>query len=80
MRVLLDVKSRKELFDYLRGSHHAKNFVELGSKMNISPKTLNNWRYNYRKYIPGNLIENYPKKLEILDTRKIIGERLRLER
>ncbi len=70
MRVLLDVKSRKELFDYLRGSHHAKNFVELGSKMNISPKTLNNWRYNYRKYIPGNLIENYPKKLEILDTQK----------
>ncbi len=55
MRVLLDKKSRKKLFFYLKENYSAKNFVELAKNMKIPYKTLKKWMYA-ENYMPNKII------------------------
>ncbi len=67
MRVLLAKKERKEIFYFLQEKYNVESLKELAVKINIPYKTINNWRYDYKKYIPRYLIEEYPKKLYFID-------------
>src|SRR3989344_1805236 len=67
MRILLSSQSRKVLFDYLKDKHEVSTLRELSIKMKIPFKTINHWHYDYKKYIPDKLIENYKGDLKILD-------------
>ncbi|MFH1311168.1 MAG: LAGLIDADG family homing endonuclease [Nanoarchaeota archaeon] len=67
MRVLLEKESRRELFNYLMKQNKVFNLIELAKKMNIPYKTINSWRYNYKKYLPNNILNDFIKNLKILD-------------
>ena len=67
MRFLPSNKSRADLFNFLKEKHEAKNLLELSKKIKRSYKTVNHWRYDYKKYLPSELRENSPLKLEIKD-------------
>lgn len=67
MRILLSNESRKDLFDFLMKKYESKSLKELSKKLNKPFKTFNNWRYNYKKYLPDYLIKECNLELSILD-------------
>lgn len=69
MRVLPSKKARKKMFNQLIKKQKVKNLKELSEKLKIPYKTLNNWRYNYKKYVPYDLIKNNSLELEIEDSK-----------
>jgi len=67
MRILLSQESRKTLFNFLKKKYKTSKLTELAQKMNVSYKTLNHWHYDYKKYLPAKLLEDFEGDLEILD-------------
>jgi hypothetical protein len=71
MRLLLTIKSRKELFDFLKQKYNCKSFQELSIKINVPFNTLQKWMYNKERYIPKNRIPiEILSKLKFLDIKK----------
>ncbi len=62
MRVLLDSLSKFDLFDYLKRKNNVGSLKALSKKLNISFKTINNWKYDKNRYLPSNII---PKNLNL---------------
>ena len=48
-------------------THQSKNLLELAKKINKPYKTINNWRYNYKKYLPEKLLKDCHIELEIIN-------------
>ncbi len=69
MRLLLSKKSRKKLFNLLKGEYNSKSFRELSKKMNIPFKTLKKWRYA-ELYMPDMIIPKTFEDLEIIDQKE----------
>ncbi len=67
MRVLLTPESKEILFNFLKEKYRVKNLIELAKKLQTPYKTVNHWRYVYKKYLPYELIKNCQIPLEILD-------------
>jgi hypothetical protein len=66
MRILLSKKMKLKLLEILKQKYRAKTLKKLSMKMKIPFKTVQNWIYTKKKYIPEKII---PKgiTLEILD-------------
>lgn len=60
-------ESRKRLFNYLKKKNKVSTLKELAIKIKVPFKTINHWHYDYKKYIPENLIEEYDGKIDIID-------------
>lgn len=56
MRLLLDSKSRKIIFQHLREKYEVNSLIDLSKKMNISFRTLQNWLYVKERLIPEKFI------------------------
>ncbi len=67
MRILLTKNSRKKLFNLLTKKHKVSNLRELSKKINVPYKTIKNWRYDYKKYLPDDILNNFTEKLQVLD-------------
>ncbi len=68
MRYLLSKRSRKMLFAHLKKINNCSSLLGLSKKTKISKKTLDDWRYNYKRYIPATIIsKGLLNELEILD-------------
>ncbi len=67
MRILLEKEERSRLFNFLLEKYNVNNLKELAVKINKPYKTVNHWRYDYKKYIPNYLLEGFTEKVEILD-------------
>ena len=66
MRILLSKEERLKLLEILKQRHQAKTLKELSIKMNLPFKTIQNWMYTERKYIPEKIIPE-DVVLEIID-------------
>ena len=66
MRILLSKETKLKLLKILKQKHQAKTLKELSGRMKIPFKTVQNWIYTEKKYIPEKII---PKNvvLEIID-------------
>ncbi|MAH03335.1 hypothetical protein CMI39_00955 [Candidatus Pacearchaeota archaeon] len=68
MRLLISKNSRRILFNFFKENYKSNSLSNLSKKMMISRNTLDEWRYNYKRYIPKKLIpKEIFKDLEILD-------------
>lgn len=47
--------------------YKVENLNDLSIKLKVPYKTLRNWKYENKKYLPSNLVEEFSKDLEILD-------------
>jgi len=55
----------------LKCKYHVNSVKGLSSKLNISLKTLQDWFYQNKRYIPNEIIDSsWIGKLEILDTKE----------
>tara|TARA_Y100000034_G_C6824905_1_gene371852 strand:- start:104 stop:1081 length:978 start_codon:yes stop_codon:yes gene_type:complete len=71
MRFLLSENSKKELFLFLKIKHKCQSLKELSSKLKIPAKTLSEWFYNKKRYIPEEMIlKEIRNKLKILDKKE----------
>lgn len=62
MRILLSEEEKITLFNYLKKKYKAKSLKELSQKLSVSFKTLQNWRYEKRRYLPSTII---PKNINL---------------
>lgn len=60
-------KERELLFNFLKKKNEAANLKELANVIKKPYKTVKNWRYDYKKYIPKFLLEEYDSSLKIID-------------
>lgn len=67
MRILLSPKSRSAIFNFLKEKNNVHTLKELSIKLNVPFKTLSNWHYDYKKYIPEKLLDDFKQNIEILD-------------
>ena len=67
MRVLLTPKSKEILFNFLKEKYQVSNLVELAKKLQRPYKTINHWRYDYKKYLPDELTKDCEIPLKIMD-------------
>ena len=67
MRVLLTPKSKEILFSFLKEKYQVSNLVELAKKLQRPYKTVNHWRYDYKKYLPNELVKDCKIPLKIVD-------------
>ena len=68
MRYLLSKESRKILFGHLKKINNCSSLFELSKKTKISKNTLDDWRYDYKRYVPASIVpKELQNKLEILD-------------
>lgn len=68
MRYLLSKHSRDVLFSFLKDKHKANSLMELSDKMNLPKSTIDEWRYNSKRYIPEEIIsQEIVSQLEILE-------------
>lgn len=66
MRILLSKETRLKLLKILKQKHQAKTLKELSIRMNLPFKTVQNWIYTEKKYIPDKIIPQ-GVNLEIID-------------
>jgi hypothetical protein len=68
MRILLSKSSREKLFQYIFEENDSSSMKDLSIKLKQPLKTLQEWRYNYQRYIPYEFIpQKIETQLEILD-------------
>ena len=68
MRFLLSKNSRIVLFNFLIETNNCDSLKRLAIKLKLPFKTIQNWKYCNKRYIPENIIpEKIKTKLEILD-------------
>lgn len=71
MRILLSKDSKNKLLDFLKKENSCSSIKELAIKMNIRPRTLQNWIYEKDKYLPKKIIPlDILKELEIIDEKE----------
>lgn len=71
MRFLLSNNSRKKMFDFLINQNNCNSLKELSMKLKIPFRTIQNWRYYKRTYLPEKIIPvEIKNKLKILDKQK----------
>lgn len=67
MRLLLSKDSKRKLFDYVQKTNNCNSLKALSSKLKISLKTIENWKYGHG-YIPETILPSAIKnEIEILD-------------
>ena len=70
MRILLNKKSRKFLFEYLKKQNSIKTYHLLAKKKEWSYSTMKKWRFS-ELYIPSNIIpKEIENKLKIIDKKE----------
>ncbi len=65
-----------QLFNFLKEKNNVKTDRELSKKIKIPPKTLQKYKLGER-YIPEKIVSSNIRDLEIIESKKIIGVRLR---
>lgn len=71
MRFLLSKISKRELFLFLRKKYKCSSIQDLAKKMNLHNRTLQDWLYEEKRYVPEEIIPGEIKShLEILDRKQ----------